>query len=337
MAMARASRRRRPRRAPRWLLLGLVLTLVTLVVSVVSSASSDGPARRYDEQSYLDRVRPLVERSTEHGGELVRTRSQALRIGREGVQRQLGRAVQDAQAVLGEAQRLNPPESLSLPRSILVTTLVMRVRAVAAAREGFEQAYATGPPGPAAESLARASEEAAAADRTYEVFVASLPPTEGGRPALMPASKWVTDVRLWDRAELSVFVGAVRASASPTPVHELSVLAVTTRPPAVGTEGPASVLPVVRFFQLEVVVANMGNAVERDIPVVGTLEGTGGSRETVQATVDLEPGQRRSLTLAGLRPVLPGAATLRVAVGPVAGEANLADNERTQLVVLRAS
>jgi len=134
-----------------------------------------------------------------------------------------------------------------------------------------------------------------------------------------------------------VFVGAVRASASPTPVHDLTMLVVTTKPPAVGTEGSAPVLPVVRAYQLEVVVANVGNAVERDVPVVARLAGLGGSTETVQGRVDLEPGQRRSLVLNGLRPVLPGPATLRVTVGPVTGEANGVDNERIQPVVLRGS
>jgi len=142
-------------------LLGLFLSLVTVVVSVVSSASSDGPAQRYSEQAYLDRIRPFVERSSEQGAALVRARSQGLRLGRDGVQRQLGRVTQDAQAVLADVQGVDPPESMSTARSILVTTMVIRARAAAAAQEGFKQAYAGGPPGPPAELLAWAGEEAA--------------------------------------------------------------------------------------------------------------------------------------------------------------------------------
>jgi hypothetical protein len=319
------------------LLLGLLLTVVTLLVSFVTSAESDGPGRRFSEQAYLDRMRPLVVRSTEQGVQLSRVRSQALRLGREAVQRQLVRVTEDARAVLDEMQRVDFPESLSEVRSILVTTMVVRARVAAAVQDGFAQAYAPAATRAPVELLVRAGEQAVAADRTYEVFLESLPAVEGARSAIMPQSRWVADARLWDRTELTVFVGAVRASAVPTPVHELTMLVVSTKPPAVGTEGPASVLPVVRAFQLEVVVANVGNAPERKVPVVATLVSTSGPTETVQEAVDLEPGQRLSLTLNGLRPVPPGPATLRVVVGPVPGEANVADNERSQPVVLRGS
>jgi len=321
-------------------LLGLILTLATLLVSVVASAGSDGPARRYSEQSYLDRLRPLVERSTEQGVELSRTRSQALRIGRDVVQRQLVRVAQDARAVSDEVQGIDSPKSLSMVRSVLVTTVAVRARAAAAAQEGFAQAYApaaTVAPAAPIDLLARAGDQALTADRTYEVFLESLPAVEGARSAIMPQSRWVTDTKLWDRTELTVFVGAVRSSASPTPVHDLAMLVVSTKPPAIGTEGPASVLPVVKAYQLEVVVANLGNAPERKVPVVAILQSVSGPVEAVQDTVDLDPGQRLSLTLNGLRPVPPGPAALRVVVGPVPGEPNVADNERTQPVVLRGS
>ncbi len=319
------------------MLLGLILTLATLLVSVVASAGSDGPARRYSEQAYLDRIRPLVGRSTEQGVELSRARAQALRLGRDAVQRQLVRVTQDAQAVSDEAQRADSPDSLSMARSVLVTTLAVRARAAAAVQEGFAQAYAPAGTGAPAEVLARAGDQALAADRTYEVFVESLQAVEGARSAMMPQSRWVADGRLWERTELAVLVGAVRASASPTPVHDLAMLVVSIKPPAVGTEGAASVLPVVRAFQLEVVVANVGNSAERRVPVVAILRSVSGPVETVQEAVDLEPGQRLSLTLNGLRPVAPGPGTLRVVAGPVPGEANVADNERTQPVVLRGS
>jgi len=317
--------------------LGLFLTVVTLLVNVVASAGSDGPARRFSEQAYLDRMRPLVERSTEQGAELARARAQALRMGREAVERQLARVTADARAVLDEVQRADAPDSLSMPRSVLLTTLVIRSRVAGGVQAGFSRAYSAAPiPGPV-DLLVRAGEEALAADRAYEVFLQSLPALEGARSAIMPQSRWIADARLWDRTELAVLVGAVRAGAVSTPVHELTMLAVSTRPPAVGTEGAASVLPVVRVFQLEVVVANVGNSAERNVAVVATLASASGPAETVQDSVNLEPGQRLSLTLNGLRPVPPGPGTLRVVVGPVPGEANLADNERTQPVVLRGS
>ncbi|HWC09771.1 MAG TPA: hypothetical protein VG455_00965, partial [Acidimicrobiales bacterium] len=284
--MVTASRRRR-RRTARWVLLGAVLSLVTLLVSLVSSAGSDGPARRFTEQGYLDRMRPLVERSSAQGADLARVRSQGLRLGREAVLRQLQRVTQDARAVLTEVAAADPPPSLSVARSVLLTTMAVRARAAAAAEDGFAQAYAAVPLATPVEILAAAGEDAVAADRTYAIFLESLPAFEGARSPVLPPSRWVVDPKLWERGELTVFVGVLRASASPTPVHDLTLLLVTIKPPAVGTEGPTPVLPLVRAFQVDVVVANVGNAAERNVPVTATLASVSGPTERVQGSVDL--------------------------------------------------
>ncbi|MDQ3575994.1 MAG: hypothetical protein M3404_13950, partial [Actinomycetota bacterium] len=170
--MVTASRRRR-RRTARWVLLGAVLSLVTLVVSLVSSAGGDGPARRFAEQAYLDRMRPLVERSSAQGADLARVRSQGLRLGREAVLRQLGRVTQDARAVLAEVEAAEPPPSLAVARSVLLTTMAARARAAGAAESGLAQAYAAVPPATPVEILAGAGEDAMAADRTYLIFLES--------------------------------------------------------------------------------------------------------------------------------------------------------------------
>ena len=334
--MAMGSRRRRRRNRSRWVLVGILLSLVTLSVSVVSSAQSDGSGRRFSELAYVDEMRPMIERSSSHGAELAQVRAQGLRLGREAVRRQLGRASQGARAVLSEAEQVEAPKSLTTAHSVLVATLAVRVRAATAVESAVTQAYSGGPPGPAVEALGRAGEDMMASDRTYQVFVESVAAARGGPPVL-PASRWLADARAWDRSELAVFFASLRSSATSTAVHDLAVLVVTTKPPAVGSEGPATVLPVVRAFQLEVVAANIGNAAERDVPVVATLTGVGGASESARGVVDLDPGQRRSLTLNGLRTVPPGPGTLRVVVGPAPGETSTADNERSQPVVLRGS
>ena len=331
--MAMAYRRRR-RTTSRWVLLGLLLSLVTVSVSVVSSAQTDGPGRRFSELAYLDAMRPLVSRSSAQGAELAQVRAEGLKLGRDGVRRQLGRVSQDAGATLGEVVRAEPPESLATAHSLLLATFTIRARAASTMNDGFTQAYTGVPLGPVVESLAGAAEDLVAADRTYQVFLHSLPSGDGSSPA-MPASRWVPDARPWDRSELGVFLGALRSSGVPTPVHDLAVLLVTTKPPAVGIDGPAMVLPLVRSLQVEVVVANLGNSPERGVPVVATLTGVGGASESLRDAVDLDPGQRRSLVLNGLATVPAGPATLKVVIEPIPGEANPADNARSQPVVLR--
>ncbi|MGH9165624.1 MAG: hypothetical protein ACRDZW_08960, partial [Acidimicrobiales bacterium] len=82
--------------------------------------------------------------------------------------------------------------------------------------------------------------------------------------------------------------------------------------------------------------ANAGNAAEKSVPVVATLQGPAVEVDTARDTVDLAPGQRRSLTLGGLRPAQSGGTSvLSVTVGPVAGESDTADNQRLLPIVLR--
>ncbi len=332
--MARARRRRR--RTPRWLIVGLLLSAVVVSVSVVSSAQTDGPGRRFSQLAYLDSMRPTIERSSAQGAELAQFRSQGLRLGRDVVRRQLERMSQGAREVLAEVEKAERPESLSTPHSMLVATMAVRARAATAVDAAVGKVYESGPLGPVVESLARASEELLAADHTYQVFADSLPAGMGAPPTL-PTSRWMPDGRAWDRTDLAVFTATLRSSTAASAVHDVSLLVVATKPPAVGSEGPASVLPISRAFQVEVVVANVGNSAERDVPVVATLAGTGRNSETARAVVDLEPGQRRALTLSGLRPPPPGPGTLAVVVGPVDGETNRADNERVTPVVLRGA
>lgn len=333
--MARAPRRRR-RRTPRWLIVGLLLSAVVVSVSVVSSAQPEGRGQRFSQLAYLDSMRPVIERSSAQGADLAQFRSHGLQLGRDALRRQLARVSQGAPEALAEVEKAEPPESFSTPHSVLVATMAVRARAAAAVDAAVGQVYGTGPLGPVVESLARASEDMLAADHTYQVFVESLPPGMRGPPTV-PRSKWLPDGRAWDRTDLTVFTATLRSSATPSAVHDVSVLVVTTKPPPVGSEGPASVLPIPRAFQVEVVVANVGNSPERDVPVVVTLSGQARNSETGRASVDLEPGQRRALTLSGLRPVPAGPGALTVLVGPVPGETNRADNERIMPVVLRGA
>lgn len=326
--------RRRRRRPPGWLLVGVVLSLVTVFVSVVSSAQTDGPGRRISELAYFDQMRPFVERSSAQGAGLTHVRVQGARLGRDGIRREVGRVNREARAVLAAAQEVEPPRSVTVPHGMLLTTLAVRSRAASVVDQAMNRAFGAEALNPIVEALAGAGEDMVASDRTYQVFLESLPSIVGSGP-LMPASRWVLDPHPWNRTELGAFLAALRAGVATVPVHDLTVLVVTTRPPAVGNEGGALVLPLVRALQLEVVVANVGNSAEHDVKVAATLDGPGTNSETVRDSVSLEPGQRRALVLGGLTPRGVGPASLVVIVGPAPGESNSADNQRSIPIVVR--
>lgn len=327
--------RRRGRRRPRWLLLGVVLTLAVITVNATMSARSKGPGRRLAELAYLDRVRPPVERSTAQGDEIAQVRSGAVRLGRDGMRRRLDRVARQARDVLGAVQAQKPPADMSTPHSLLVASMAVRAKAVTALRDALGQVTAQQASASSIDALVGAGEEIVAADRTYQVFLDSLPRASGATAPVMPASKWVDDSGVWSRPELVAFVGAVRASAVPTSVRDVAMVVVTTEPAAVATEAGSSVLPLTKALRLEAVVANVGNQPEKRVPVIATLRGPAGQVDTARDFVDLAPAQRRVVTLGGLKPVAGPPSTLSVVIGPVAEEGSVADNAFSMSLLLR--
>lgn len=329
------STRRRQRRRNRWLFLGVLLSLAVLALNAALSARSDGPGRRLAQLAYLDEVRPEVERSTALGADVAQVRNNATTLGRDGVTRRLRRVDREARAVLSAVKGLDPPPELSTVHAELITTMALRSRAATAIARSLETALGTAPPDAAIDALARAGGEMVASDRIYEVFLDSLPRLADTPAPLMPPSQWVAEPDLWRPAEVAAFVATLRSSATLAPVHDVRVVTVRTDPAPVATDGGAAVVPMPKVLRLEIVVANTGNEAERYVPVVATLTGPGGQVDTARDFVDLAPGQRRSLRLAGLRPVAAGPSSLLVTIGPVDGEENGADNVSGLSLVLR--
>lgn len=315
--------------------MAFIASVTVVAVNAVMSAGSTERTTRSAVLSYLDAVRPAIERSTAQGLEVGQMRGDPGLLGREGIGRRAERVVSDANAILRQVRAAEPPPRLALSHSVLVATMAVRARAATEIRSALASALVEGPVAAAVEALVESGQDLAAADRTYEVFAESVQAEAAQAPA-MPASRWLGVANLWDEPEVAAYVAALRAGMSSSPVHNLSVLSVSTDPAAVGREGAAVVLPVVRSLRLEIVVANSGNSVERQVPILATLQGPGGELDTAREFVDLEPGQRLAVSLGGLRPAEGGGpSTLTVAVGPAEGETDTADNQRMLPFVLR--
>lgn len=330
--MALAPRRRR--RRPRWLFLAALLSLVVLAVNGALSARSEGPSARLAQLAYLDRVRPFVERSTEQGADLVRVRDEAARLGRAAIGKRLERVAADARSVLRAVRDAEPPDSLETAHTLLVSTLTIRARAAGQVQEALMRALGPGPPEPAIDALVRAGRDILTADGTYRVFLDAIPRVEGSPAGAMLPSEWGPEGEGWTAGELSAFVRSLRSAAALAPVHDVTVVLVTTDPSAVGSEGATMVLPAVRSLRLQVVVANTGNESEKRVQVLASLTADGVA-DTARDFVDLAPGQRATAVLGGLRPVPGAAMTLTVGIGPVDGETSTGDNQQSYPVVFR--
>jgi len=309
-----------PRRGPiRPVLIVLFLLTVLVFGTVVLSANHTSPGEaRTETLAYLDKVRPLIERSSATGRDLASLREQAVKLDRELLDRQLSRIQADADEAWTSVRAVTAAEGGSLAQDLLVGSLGGRATAVKELRGAFGQALdGASPLVPAVQALTDVGRDLQAADGAYRLFGRNLPP--GGTPP--PESRWVPDPQEWSAPVLGAFVTALRNSKDLAPVHDLAVLVAAPDPgPLAEERGKVSVLAQVPAIRLQVVVANQGNQPEKAVPVFASTQPFDGSPpSSMRVSVDLEPGQRRAIETLQVTPPPPGvtfALIVRVGASP---------------------
>src|SRR6266851_1742065 len=149
----------RRRRGPRWLFVGVALTALVLAVNAAISARSPAPARRLSQLAYLDRVRPMITRSSDEGSRVSDVRSRALALGRAGIVSHLDGVVRDAQSVEASVGTASPPATLRRAHDLLVAALAIRAKAAVALQTSMTSALATSPVGATVSDLGNAGQD----------------------------------------------------------------------------------------------------------------------------------------------------------------------------------
>jgi hypothetical protein len=309
-----------------------VATAVVLAVNAAISARSPAPARQLAEQSYVDQIIPVIQSSTQQGKDVDSVRTQALTLSAATITGRLGEVANDAQTTLNTLERISPPKGVSTAHALLVATLAIRVEGAQAIQRAMAAALSGDNLQTAVNSLVTVGQDFTASDRTYALFMK----TAAGLGDSIPASTWVSDDTVYMPPSLTVYLASLRAAATLTPVHDTTVVLVSTDPAPVSLNGPTQVLPISKLLNLQIVVADIGNQPERNLTVSATITpSTIGPTQMVRDFVNLAPGQRRTVDLGGLR-VQPGqATTLTVKIDTVSAEASTADNVKTIPLVMQ--
>jgi hypothetical protein len=328
--MALASRLTR-QSGRRWLLLGAVATVVVLAVNAAMSARSPAPARQLAQQSYMDQVLPAIQGSTQQGQEIETVRTQALTLSATVITSRINQVAGEAAATLTTVERLKPPKDLQTPHDLLVATMAIRVQATQALSQAMTGALSGDNTPTAVNALMSAANELTAGDLTYRMFLKT--PSAGG--IALPPSVWVTNPSAYTDADLTVFVTSLKSATTLAPVHDTTVMLVTTDPAPVSMEGPLEVLPLSKSLNLQIVVANTGNQPEKNLTVSATIAPSYfGPTQMVRNFVNLAPGQRQTVDLGGLRAQPGQSTTLTVKIDTVSAEVNVGDNVKAIAFVM---
>jgi len=326
-----------PRRGPirPVLVVLLVLTALTVGIIVLGANHTSPREARSEALAYLDRVRPIVERSSATGRDIVSLREKAVELDRNLMDRQLTRAQTDADAALVEARAVPSTQVGALAQDLLVGALGGRATAVKELRTALDQALNPETQSlSAVQALSDVGRDLEAADGAYRLFTRNLPPGSDSPPE----SRWISDPVAWSNPVLGSLVTALRNSKNLAAVHDLAVLVATPDPGPVGKEpGGILVLAQVPTIRLQVVVANQGNQVEQNIPVAASTQPFDGSPpSSKRVTVDLQPGQRRALDTLELTPPAVGATfAVIVRIGATPDSRPVDDESPARQYVLR--
>lgn len=314
-----------------------MVTAIVLLVDLVVSTRSDAPSKRVAALGYLDSVRAEIDQSNRQGADVADVRNNATSLGRGGIHARLDRVARDASHALSAAKGVDAPGDLTDAKSLLVSTLWLRARGTSMMKDALDEALGKTAPQSAINKMASVGADFTAADRAYSGFLSAVNESQKvGKDAVLPPSKWVDDPVSWQPSELAAFITALRSSATLAPIHDTTIVLVTSEPAAVRKENDGRlVLPLTKTIRIQAVVANVGNEAERDLKVEVTLA-PGGRVATARDFVSLSPGQRATVTLGGLVPIQDQPATLHVTIDAPPGDANPADNVKDIPIVARA-
>lgn len=315
-----ARRRRRP-----WVLFAVLASVLVLVINAAMAARSPAPARQLAEQSYLDQALPAIHDSSQEGRAIDIVRTQAVHLSGPTITARINGVVTQSQQTLDAVAGLDPPASIKLAHALLVATLDLRYQAAKSLGQAIGTALSGQPIDAGVQALGNVGLDFQAADRSYQLFQQAMPRV-GAAP---PDSRWVSDSTAYSSATLSVFVASLRSAGNTAQVNDVAVVLVTTEPQPVNLQGPLQILPIAKYLNLQIVVANLGNQPERNLTVTAAVAPAAiGPVQSVREFVDLVPGQTRTVALGGLR-VQPGQpTTLTVKIDAAAGEINVADNAK---------
>jgi hypothetical protein len=319
MALAgRPSRRRGT--SQRWLVVPFVVTIAVFLVDASMRARSPQPQRILTEQAWIDRVLPSITQSSAEGLRIVQLRASSptptrggsapLVAGYKSVAKD---AANTARAVADEV----PSKAMAKAAAFLDASLSARSDGAAALASGVSAAVSGGSLSSAAASLSTAASDFAVGDRAYVLFTTALP-----RLGLrMPESRWLVDPAPYQQPEAGVYLQSLRSAASPTPLHQIAVDAISTTPGAISMAGNTEVLLPGSSVVVNAVVADVGNQPEANVGVTATISpASSAPTQSVQTTVNLVAGQSMAVTLPALAPPPGLPVTLTVVVQP-AGQA----------------
>lgn len=316
--MAVASRSARLVAGRRWIVAGVVLTILVLLVDASIKSRSPGPVRQLAGQAWVDRVLPIIADSTTEGAVVAHVRGAGASMSTTQVVAELNQVASEAAASYKRASSLTPPAGLRAADGFLKSCLVARSRGAATMASAVSHALSSPSSSAIAASataVAAAGGDFASADRAYRRFASRLV-RSGGVKA--PSSVWLAHGSAYSVSSSTAYLDRLRSTGNTVPVHRVDIVAVSTHPSAVTQTTSSEILPTAKVMSVTVVLADVGNQVEKNLTVTASISPSAGA-SSARAVLTLGPGAAKATTIGPLDPPAGRTVTLDVSVTPANG------------------
>jgi len=326
-----------------------VAVVGVIILIIISTLLIQGCRRNQMEnsyKSYMGAATTIVTESGKEGDALQQVLQNQSGAKSQELQVQLRDLSNKAQGLVGQAENLQPPDSLSAPNQSLVTALQYRVTGLRALAESLPSVVDSKNRAYASATLASAMQRFLASDVIYQdSFV--------GPAKRVLADADVTGVQVPDR---QFFLGGIRADqASPTGAGQLipglqrtggsalsgtdttgtlrgtGLISVQALPQGVDlTAGSSTEIQASDKLEWQVTIQNSGGATETNVLVRVTFAATASAKDaqTAEKSIpSIDAGQQQVVTFPGPKsPTFGKASVLKVEVVPVPGETRTDNN-----------
>ena len=346
--------KRPPMRAPTGLiplarLVGLIAIAIAIVVALVFWVGAcQGKNKHDDYAAYAAKVKTIAESSQQLGVEFAnKLISPGLKQGE--LETSLQQYAQQEQQAYDQAQQIRPPGPLRSYHRQLVDALELRAKGLAGLGDALSQAASSKDATAAAQKLTDRAALLTASDVVWDELykgpasqqLASL----GITGVVIPESHFVANPELVGSRSFSLLFARLHTGAStggkPSGKHGDGLVSVRVMPQGADlTTSTATTVKVSADLSFVVTVEDSGDFQEVNVPVTLTVDAGGSPIVTHKSIPLIQPAQQQTVNFGNFN--LPTSAfgakaTVKVEVGPVAGEINTANNSASYTVFFTLS
>jgi len=330
-------------------LVGLIAIAIALVVALVFWVGACQGKNKHDEYAaYATQVKAIAVSSTKLGTEFA-TELGSTGLKEADLEATLQKYAQQEQQAYDQAQQIRAPGPLRSIHQKLVDALELRAKGLAGLGDAVSQTATVKDVSTAAVTLAARAQLLGASDVVWDELYKQPASDEltalGITGVVIPESHFITNPELVSERAFGVLLPRIRTGAStggtPSGKHGDALIGVKVLPQgdALSTS-TATTVKVSAGLSFVATVEDSGNSPEVSVPVTLTIS-AGGKPIVRRRTIQLiQPAEQQTVTFSNFN--LPttafGAkATLKMDVGPVAGETITSNNNATYTVFFTLS